>query len=182
MPSVQRQPGLHAMAHAPQLSESSCKLTHMPWHEVSSVPQLLLPPLLPEPPLSAPPTLEPACPLLAPASPTPAFPELPWFAPELPPLPPLVVAPALFVEAPAFPSAPALPSPVTVAPAEPPSDVVLLEQPRNERHAPQARHRNHVGQLAEVTVGSNVSRPAWTRLAHSAQNTAIFGKDYICAA
>jgi hypothetical protein len=136
MPLVQRQPALHAMSQAPQFSGSTCKLTHAPVQDVSSVPQPAL-----APPLDAPPTLEPACPVLAPALPAlvsaPELPELPSLgAPELPIPPALPVAPALPLLMPPAAVAPA-------APAEPPSDVVLLEQPSNERHAPQARRRNH---------------------------------------
>jgi hypothetical protein len=112
------------MSQAPQLAGSTCKLTHAPLQGGSSVEQPAL-----APPLAAPPTLEPACPALAPACPALAS------APELPELPPL--------GAPELPTLPALPDVEPAAPAEPPSDVVLLEQPSNERHAPQARRRNH---------------------------------------
>jgi hypothetical protein len=158
MPLVQRQPALHAMSQAPQLARSTCKLTQVPEQDVSSLEQPAL-----APPVDAPPTLEPACPVLAPACPAlasaPALPELPPLdAPELPTLPALPVVPAL-------PAAviPALPVVEPAAPAEPPSDVVLLEQPSNDRHAPQARGRNHLQQWEGITVMWNVSRHAHTR-------------------
>ena len=117
-------------------------MTHAPLQDVSSVEQPAL-----APPVDAPPTLAPAWPVLAPACPAlaPASPELselpPLGAPELPTLPALPVVPALALLMP--PAVPALPDVEPAAPAEPPSDVVLLEQPSNERHAPQAKLRNH---------------------------------------
>jgi hypothetical protein len=62
-------------------------------------------------------------------------------APELPTLPALPVVPAPLLVAPALPALP------DAAPAEPPSEVVLLEQPSADRHAPQVRRRNHLEHL-----------------------------------
>ena len=184
------------MSQAPQLAGSICKLTHAPLQEVSSVEQPALAPACPAP---ACPVLAPACPVLAPACPAlasaPALPELlpPLGAPELPTLPAPPTVPALPLLA-----LPALLGAEPAVPAEPPSDVVLLEQPSNDRYAPLARHRNHLEQLEGVTVTSNVSRNARARLAHFAHDWAILmlprdpshasrdaflePRDYVCAA
>jgi len=142
MPLVQRQPGEHAMVHAPQLSGSICSLTHAPLQEVSSATQLGL-----APPLDAPPVLAPAWPAPACSVPACPAPELPALgAPERPSFPAAAAAPfapALLLLAPALPALPAPPDAEPAAPAEPPSDVVLLEQASTEKHAPQARRRNH---------------------------------------
>ena len=142
MALLQRQPGLHAMAQAPQFPGSVCSFTHEPEHElwpsgqleplpplaVPAAPaSLVLPPwLMPPaliPPWLMPPAPAPACAALEPACALPALPAVD--EPDEPAL-----------GAPLMPALPALtiwPSPPPDEPEQPASANQAHAMPRTER-------------------------------------------------